>query len=1109
MYFIDKYYDHYVIKRKEDNSIVFHYDNFTEAEKELKELNGEKETGAITINNGINYTVYHLHSDLSNGVTNIDSVTKYKEYVEYASSLGMTALAFAEHGNIFEWVHKKEAIEAAGMKYIHAAEVYLTADKNTEDKHRDNYHCVLIAKNYDGVKELNRLISTSFNRNDYHYYYAPRIGFDELYATSDNIIITSACLGGVLNKADNNIKTEFLKFLIKNKHRCYLEIQHHNCADQSTYNKILYTISQKTGIPLIAGTDTHCLNDAHIKGRSILQKAKNVSFSDEESWDLTFKTYEELVEAYKKQGALPEEIYLQAIENTNVMADSIESFKLDYSKKYPKLYNNSEKVLKEKIIKGIKNRGVDKYSNFNEYKKKIQYELETYKHNGAIDFLLLEEDYKSALKKQGVSYGYSRGSVSGSVIAYLLGITEVDSIKYNLNFERFMNKERVSLADVDTDWSKKDRYKVREYLFNKEGLYCCDIITFNTIALKGAIKDVGRALGMSVDETQTISDAVYQDENKKDCIDDFYIKKYPELFEYVDIVKGTIVSIGNHPAGLVVSPFPVDEWFGLCSTKTNENMISQINMKELDGLQFVKLDVLGLDCVGLINETCDLAGIPRITPDNISFDDKKVWDEIRDDCTMIFQFESPYAGDYIKQLFSDETIAKIREKNKDFSYIDLMSMANGAIRPAGASYRDELSKGEYRDNGHEALNKFLAPTLGYLVYQEQIIEFLHSFCGYTMGEADVVRRGFAKKTGTDKFIPKIKEGFIKTMKEKYDVGEEESNKLIENFIQVIIDASSYLFSNNHAVPYSFLGYVVGWLRCYYKLETVTTALNIYEGDSDKCLEILQYAKRNNIELKPIHFGKSGSNYTMDKENNAIYKGISSIKYCNVQIADELLELSHNEYKTFIDLLKDIKEKTSLNSRQLDILIKLNFFSDFGRNKTLLKINEIYDRFANAKIIAKKKVEELGLSEYILEKYCKKQTQSQWRDIDNEGLIKELCNKINNESLGIVEQISSEVEYLGYAEYINKDISDSYYIVTTFDDSKSATRPYCTLYRICDGEQIETRVNRSAVFKANPFGLFSIISMPTITYEYKKIKDGDKWVDSDEMRVVMAEYEVIK
>lgn len=383
-----------------------------------------------------NYVVWHCHSDLSNGVTNIDSVTKYKEYVEYAQSLGMTALGFAEHGNIFEWVHKKEAIEAAGMKYIHAAEVYLTKDNNAGDKHRDNYHCVLIAKNYDGVKELNKLISASFNRNDYHYYYTPRISFDELYATSNNIIITTACLGGVLNKADNNVKTEFLKFLIKNKHRCYLEVQHHNCNDQAIYNKVLYTIHQKTGIPLIAGTDTHCLNDTHIKGRSILQKAKNVFFSDEESWDLTFKTYDELVKAYKEQNALPKEVYLQAIENTSIMANSIEEFKLDYSKKYPKLYSDSEKVLKEKIVQGIKNRGVNKYNNFDEYKKKIQYELETYKHNGAIDFLLLEEDYKSALKKQGVSYGYSRGSVSGSIIAYLLGITEVDSIKYNLNFER-------------------------------------------------------------------------------------------------------------------------------------------------------------------------------------------------------------------------------------------------------------------------------------------------------------------------------------------------------------------------------------------------------------------------------------------------------------------------------------------------------------------------------------------------------------------------------------------------------------------------------------------------------------------------------------------------
>lgn len=1056
-----------------------------------------------------NYVVYHLHSDLSNGITNVDSVTKYKEYVDRAASLGMKAMAFSEHGCIFEWVHKKEYIEQAGMKYIHAIEAYLTEDTNTEDKHRDNYHCVLIAKNYDGVKELNKMVSKSFNRNDYHFYYMPRITFEELFNTSDNIIMTTACIGGVLNKGNDKTKQRFMKFLIANKNRCYLEVQHHNCDAQASYNKVLYAISQKTGIPMIAGTDTHCLNEEHVEGRKILQKAKNVFFSDEDGWDLTFKTYDELIDAYKNQDALPEDIYMQAIENTNAMADRIEEFNLDYSHKYPKLYSDSETVLKKKIVKGIKDRGVDKYNNFDEYKKKIKYELETYKHNGAIDFLLLEEDYKTALKKQGVSYGYSRGSVSGSIIAYLLGITEVDSIKYNLNFERFMNKERVSLADVDTDWSKKDRYKVREYLFNKKGLYCCDIVTFNTIALKGAIKDVGRALDLTVDETQTISNAVYQDENKKDCIDDFYINKYSELFKYVDIVKGTIVSIGNHPAGLVVSPYPVDEWFGLCSTKSNENMISQINMKEIDSLQFVKLDVLGLDCVGLINETCDLAGIPRITPDNISFDDMKVWNEIREDNTMIFQFESDYAGDYLGRVLSDNVVLKIKEKNPNFSYIDLMSMANGAIRPAGASYREELAEGKYRDNGHEALNEFLAPTLGYLVYQEQIIEFLHSFCGYTMGEADVVRRGFAKKTGTDKFIPKIKEGFIKTMKEKYGVGKEESEKLIENFIQVIIDASSYLFSNNHATPYSFLGYVVGYLRCYYKLETVTTALNIYAEDKDKCLEILAYAKRNKIAIQPIKFGKSGAEYTMDKKTNSIYKGIASVKFCNIQIADELMELSNNKYTNFVDLLKDIKEKTSLNSRQLNILTGLNFFSDFGKNQYLLNVIDIYDKFGSVKIIAKKKMEELGLSEYLMEKYSGKETKSQYREIDNDGLIKELCSRLDNKSMNISDQVKFDIEHLEYTDYVNEKMANNYYIVVSFITYKDACHPNLILRRICDGDEIGCRIKQSKIFKEMPFGLYSILKIDDFTYTHKKKKVGENLIDSDELEPILEQYEVMK
>lgn len=400
------------------------------------------------------YVPYHMHTMLSNGVTNIDSITDFHDYIEAAKACGMPALGISEHGSIFHWVKKKEEIEKAGLKYLHCIEVYVTGDTNQSivadreiQKTRDNYHCVLIAKNYDGVKELNKMVSKSFNRQDCHFYYAPRITVDELFQTSDNIIITTACLGGILNNSPANIKEAFLSFLEKNRHRCFLEIQHHNVDKQKEYNLCLYAVSKQINVPLIVGTDTHAINDLHMEGRSILQAAKGVSFADESNWDMVFKTPEELVKAYKVQNILLMDVVYEAMHNTLVMADMVEEFTLDYSPKYPKLYDDSETVFKQKINEGTVRRGILKYPNYQEYVDRIHYEYDTYKHNDAIDFMLLEEDYKSEMRRRGIRFGYSRGSVSGSVIAYLLGITEVDSIKFNLNFERFMNKERVSLAD--------------------------------------------------------------------------------------------------------------------------------------------------------------------------------------------------------------------------------------------------------------------------------------------------------------------------------------------------------------------------------------------------------------------------------------------------------------------------------------------------------------------------------------------------------------------------------------------------------------------------------------------------------------------------------------
>ena len=393
----------------------------------------------------MNMVWYHLHSDLSNCVTNIDSITKYKQYIEYAKELGMKAMAFAEHGSCMEWYHKKQEIEKAGMLYIHGEEFYVT--ETLDDKIRDNYHLVLLARNYDGFREINRLVTKSFNRQNNSFYYVPRISMDDVFNTSDNVIVTTACLGGPLNKGTDEVKDRFIEFLSNHKDRCFLEIQHHNVEAQKQYNQYLVELSKETGLRLIAGTDTHALNKQHLDGRKKLQEAKSVRFADEDDWDLVAKSYEELCRSYEIQDAISKSDWHSAIENTNLLIEMVEPFEISTAYKYPKLYENGDAVLKKKINEGFVERGINKCPNKQVYVDRIHHEMEAIEHNGAQDFFLLEEDYKKAMRQKGIGYGYSRGSCSGSIICYLLHITDVDSVKYNLNFDRFLNSERVSLAD--------------------------------------------------------------------------------------------------------------------------------------------------------------------------------------------------------------------------------------------------------------------------------------------------------------------------------------------------------------------------------------------------------------------------------------------------------------------------------------------------------------------------------------------------------------------------------------------------------------------------------------------------------------------------------------
>jgi len=433
-------------------------------------------------------------------------------------------------------------------------------------------------------------------------------------------------------------------------------------------------------------------------------------------------------------------------------------------------------------------------------------------------------------------------------------------------------------------------------------------------------------------------------------------------------------------------------------------------------------------------------------------------------------------------------------------------MVNAALRPSGKSYRDRLIAGEFNKNPSEEIDGLLKDNRGFLIFQEDTIKFLTDICDFSGSAADTTRRSIGKKDKEtlEKELPKILEGYCKHSSKPKEIAEEEAKQ----FIQIIQDSSEYQFGYNHSTAYSMNGYVCTLLRTYYAIEFIAAYLNRSETKEDTNNGI-ELARQYNISVNPIKFGKSLAEYTVDKENNAIYKGIYSIKYCNSLIADELMELSKNKYSSFIELLSGINSKTSVDARQLKILTGLNFFSEYGKNKYLLNVIDIYNKFNSCKIIKKDKLEELGLSEYYMTKYAGKETLKQYSQIDNEGLIKELCLKLENKPMSIVEHIKFELEYLGYTTYANPKVSEFYYIVIDFKTYKDVTRPYLILRNIKSGEEVKARIKQGKIFKESPFGQFSVIKIKEFELCFKKKNIGGDWVVTDEIENVLEQYEFIK
>lgn len=971
--------------------------------------------------------------------------------------------------------------DSQGVKYLHGVECYLTQSLIGADgaKIRDNYHTILIAKNYDGVMEINRLCSLSTQPD--HFYYKPRLTFDEFLSISTNVIKISACLASPLNKMRKQ-NIEFNERLLQAYD--YYEIQPHvNSDEQKTYNIWLADMADRYGKPLIAGTDTHSLDRYKAECRTILQLAKKIEFSNEDDFDLTYKSYDELVEMFDKQGVLDKTIYLQAIENTNVMADSVETFSLDSSLKYPILYGEQDEAMLWKTLatklSDKERRGVINSSKHQEYVNRIDEEMRVLKKIGMAGFMLFMSEMISWCWDNGIPVGFCRGSVGGSMVAYISDIIDVNPFTWDTMFARFANEYRQEVGDIDVDISPDQRHLVYDYIINRFGKEkTAYILASGTVNDKGCIDEIGRALSYRDKDSIYTLDKVKQVKQEYGNDPEKARRDYPDLFYYFDGLNGTVVSQSMHPAGIVASPINLIDNYG-CFVNSEGKQVLYINMEEVHETGLVKYDILGLRNVQIIRDTCTLAGITYPKSHEINWNDNNVWEDMVRSPVGIFQFESDFAFKSLQKMSPHS--------------INDMSLTNAALRPSGESYRERLFNKEINHNPSEQIDELLAGNYGYLVFQEDVIKFLQDICGLSGSDADNVRRAIGRKQvdRLQKALPQIFEGYCSKSTKPREVAEQEA----KTFLQIIEDSSNYMFGYNHSTGYSMIGYLCAYLRYYYPIEFCTALLNNANNDED-LTNGNALIKQLNVRLSPPLFRHSRSNYFFNKAERVIYQGLSSIKNMSAATAEALYSMRDMKFKNFAHFLfalQDIPNKP--DSRQMDILIKIGFFDEFAPANVLLKAVEVFNKYRKCKTI---KVEQWLSNNYpldILYKISEKVTEKTASGINNYAAVIAALRNTDFMPTTISDRIKWQVKYLGYSTLSDQSANANDWVVVSLDVTKYGTAN-ARLYNIVYGVERTYKCNKK-YWASHPFQAGDVIRAAIDDKpKYKKGEDGS-WVKTGE------------
>ena len=951
------------------------------------------------------YFIYHAHSTYSK----MDSTATPEGYIEKLKEFGHTAFCLSEHGNASNWIKKKQLADKAGLKYVHAVEAYLCSNTmDTEGKKlRENFHVILIAKNLAGVTEINELITLASDKD--HMYYRPRLTFGEFFEISDNVIKISACMGGVLNKIDR----EDPVFDLFVKKFDFLEIQYHNMQEQIDYNRMLAGL----GKPLIVGTDTHELTAYGQECRGILMKAKGLT-DDESDFDLVIKNYDEVLEKFREQGSLPEDVVLEALENTNKLEDMIEPFELDYTFKYPTDYDDEKGTLIKKCYDKISEWGLG-----DNYYERVDEEVESFDKVGMCGFMLYMGDISEYSIVNSYPYGPGRGSCTGSLVAYLLEITDVDPLIWNTNFSRFVNDSRISLGDIDVDFAPEDRINIYNYIRNRStDNKVCYIGTFGKLSTKSIIDNVSRALGKPLDEVAKIKDGYAEIEKEEKLlarihenggIDDDaydsklldidkakhdYVSKFEDIFYYYEGLNGVIVAEGKHACGMIGSPVSVRDNIGLRYDAKSDSWVSQCDMKNVDSVNFVKFDVLSLKTLQVIKHTYQLLGKKIPKAKDMDWNDKAVYESMTVSPVGLFQMESESTFSYMCK-FAPKSVREL-------------ALINAFVRPSCDSFREDIVARNVHPSPSKAIDEVLSETYGRLVYQEQIIEFLQKVCGFSGQDADNVRRCIGKKDMDTllTWVPKIEAGYVANS----DKEELKAKVECSEFLQVMRDAGSYSFSYNHSLAYSMITYMTAYLRHYHPKEFITSYLNNASDESD-IQAGTELAKCLDIDILTPKFGKSQAKYAIN--DGKIYKGIESVLYVSEKCSETLLEVSKTA-STFLDIVRQALSSPTVNTRQIKVLIKIDFFSEYGQAKKLYEWFLRYCDYGTRKTLKK---EGLPIGTQRIVESCLNERVEGFSEtakmykFDAYVLMDRMFKLMRNIDYTASERIVHQLSYLGYIQ----------------------------------------------------------------------------------------------